>query len=34
MAKGKPISEDLRWTIVRMVRLVDMDAVCMYTDVS
>lgn len=34
MTKGKPISEDLRWTIVRMARLVDLDAVSMYTDVS
>lgn len=30
----KPISEDLRWTIVRMARLVDLDVISVYTEVS
>jgi hypothetical protein len=34
MTSGKHISEDLRWTIVRMARLVDLDAISLYTDLS
>ena len=34
MPKGKPISEDLRWTIVRMARLVKIESISGYTDVS
>ncbi|KAJ7138028.1 Homeodomain-like protein [Mycena epipterygia] len=35
MPKGKPISEDLRWAIVRMHALgVKISTICTYTDVS
>ncbi|KAJ7907488.1 hypothetical protein B0H13DRAFT_1580727, partial [Mycena leptocephala] len=35
MAKGKPISEDLRWAIVRMNTLgISIDTIRLYTDVS
>ncbi|KAJ7161101.1 Homeodomain-like protein [Mycena filopes] len=35
MTKGKPITEDLRWAIVRMHHLgVKVDTIALYTDVS
>jgi transposase len=35
MAKGKPISEDLRWAIVRMNSLgISIEKISVYTDVS
>lgn len=34
MPKGQPISEDLRWAIVRMTRLVKIESISSYTDVS
>jgi hypothetical protein len=34
MPKGKPISEDLQWAIVRMARLVKIESISSYTDVS
>ena len=34
MTQGKPVSEDLRWAIVRMARLIDLEAISTYTDVS
>ncbi|KAF8587505.1 hypothetical protein K439DRAFT_1337924 [Ramaria rubella] len=34
MARGKPVSEDLAWTVLRMLPLYDMDTICALCNLS